>query len=464
MRVSLEKIVHLSETGPFMRESEFDLKLIKTVFNLVTKYGIKFDRTELVPSDNNLPDNVYQAALDLLTEMGVYNQSTERRILLSTEEIVEAVASAPKEIVLGDGQDATTVRVRAVEDSSPCIMIGGPTGTPTSEEYHQLILQSVAQEPLVAGIGSGSVATLHGQPIIPGSPTEILAARRDAIVAREAISNAGRPDMHIHDVSSPLTCAGKMASISESVGMRSSDALLVSQLPELKTDYDQLSRVAHLQNENVNIVDLMTPLIGGLGGGAEGTAVVTVASHLVGVILYHATHHYMGHMSLQWSHNTGPLGLWIQSVSGQSIARNTHIISFNDIYPRAGLGSSQMLIELAAGALVGAVCGLHQHGVGCTGGVKTDHSSGLESRFQIEVAHAALGMGRNDVNKLIINLVSKYESDLASPAQGKSFSEVYDLESLEPTEEWQSIYKKVSDMLLKEGLNLDRDWKVIHNG
>ena len=39
----------------------------------------------------------------------------------------------------------------------------------------------------------------------------------------------------------------------------------------------------------MHIVDLMTPLVGGLGGGVEGTAIVTVASHILGVVCYNGS-------------------------------------------------------------------------------------------------------------------------------------------------------------------------------
>jgi methylamine--corrinoid protein Co-methyltransferase len=132
-----------------------------------------------------------------------------------------------------------------------------------------LILQSCAQEPLVDCLGHGSIAAYMGQAIIPGSPLEILAARAEAASAREAVRKAGRPGMHIEDNAVSLTCAGKMASLDPASGLRPSDGLLIAQMPELRTNYDQLSRVAHLSSLGMHIVDLMTPLIGGLGGGAR---------------------------------------------------------------------------------------------------------------------------------------------------------------------------------------------------
>ena len=450
----LTTIVDRSETGPYVKESNFDLGLAKFVKGLVEKYGLEFVPDVLVPHDDGMADRVYQAAVDLVAEIGIYNQSTERRILFSRKEIETAVASAKDAVELGTGEDAVVEKHRNVEDLEPCRMHSGPTGTPTSEQYHALILQSCAQEPLVDCLGHGSVATLNGQLIVPGTPLEILAARRDAVQAREAVSLAGRPGMHIEDIAVSLTCAGKMATFEPVQGLRSSDGLLVSQIPELKTNYDQLSRVAYLQLVDMHIVDLMTPLIGGLGGGAPGTAIVTVASHIMGVLCYAVSYHFMGHMSLQWSHNTGPMGLWIQAVAGQALARNTPMVSANDLYPRSGLGTEDVFWEIAAGAMIGAVCGLHQHGVGATCGNELDHTSGLEARFQAEVAHATLGQSRQDVNEIVLECLSHFQDKLANPEIGEPFPDLYNLDTLEPLEKWLDKYHAVCEALAKIGLNM----------
>ena len=458
-RNRLTTIVERSESGPYMKESDYDMTLMKTVMKLVKEYQIEYDQSVLVPSDNELADRVYQAAIDLVLEMGFYNQSTQRRILFSREEIDQAVALAPSELLLGEGKDAVVERHREVEGMEPCCMHSGPTGTPTSEAYHGLILQNCAQEQLVDCLGHGSVATYQGQLIIPGTPLEILAAQRDAVQARESIRKASRPGMHIEDMALPLTCAGKISTFMPDKGMRPSDGLLVSQMPELKTDYDQLSRVAYLSSMGMHIVDLMTPLIGGLGGGAQGTAIVTVACHILGVLLYNVSYHFMGHMSLQLSHNTGPMGLWIQAVAGQALSRNTPMVSINDLYPRAGLGTEQIFWEVAAGAMIGAVCGLHQHGVGATCGNELDHTSGLEARFQAEVAHAALGRTRVEINDLVMTCLEKYQEKLIKPDLGKPFNEVVDLDTLEYSQEWLDPYLKVKEELQVMGLDMEEGWK-----
>jgi methylamine--corrinoid protein Co-methyltransferase len=455
----LPEIVKRSESGPYMKEKDFEMALARRTAELVREFDLRYDPALLVPSDDDLADRLYRAGRQLFLDMGVYNISTERRILFTPEEVDAAVAAAPSSVVLGMGKDAVVEQHRGVESPIPCRMHSGPTGTPCSEQYHALILQSCAQEPLVDCLGHGSVATYMGQPIIPGSPLEILAARSEAAIAREAVRRAGRPGMHIEDNAVSLTCAGKMASLDTHSGLRPSDGLLIAQLPELKTSYDQLSRVAHLSSIGMHIVDLMTPLVGGLGGGAPGTAIVTVASHILGVICTRASYHFMGHMHLLKSNNTDRMGLWVQAVAGQALARNTPLVSVNDIYAVSGLGTAELLWEVAAGALIGAVCGLHQHGIGATAGNERDHTSGLEARFQAEVAHAALGLTRAEVNELVLECLTHYEASLNTPNPGQPFPQVYDTETLEPAAAWLEVYHQVRGALADLGLDIDRGWR-----
>jgi methylamine---corrinoid protein Co-methyltransferase len=457
----LPLIVDRSENGPYIKETAYDLTLARKTVELVRKHGIHFDPQVIVPADDDMADRLYEAGLELFAEMGVYNQSTERRIRFSREEVETAVAAAPKAITLGMGKDAREMRHREVETTDPCIVHSGPTGTPSSERYHPLILHSCAQEPLVDCLGGGSVSTYMGQLIIPGSPTEILAVRKQAMVARQAALMAGRGGMGINDVAVPLTCSGKMAAFDPETGLRRCDSMLVAIIPELKTNYDQLSRVAFQQSIGMPIVNLMTPLIGGLGGGAEGTAVVTVASHIMGAVCYSVGYHDMGHMSLRWSHNTDRLGLWIYAIVGQAIARNTPMVTTNAIYTRNGLGTSEMLWEVAASAIACTPCGEHQMGIGTTGGKETDHTSGLEARFNAEVTHAVLGMKRQEANSYVLKCLEHFEHSLDHPVPGKPFPDLYNTDTIEPGQEWLEVYHQVRQKLIDLGLDMDGGWKKV---
>jgi methylamine---corrinoid protein Co-methyltransferase len=347
------------------------------------------------------------------------------------------------------------MRHRGVEDPTRAVVHSGPTGTPCSERYHPLILLSCAQEPLIDCLGAGSVSTYRGEPIIPGSPLELMGARRDASVAREAVRMAGRPGMHINDVAVPLTCAGKMAAYDPQAGLRPSDGILVSQMVELKTDFDQLSRVAHLYNVGGVIVDLMTPLLGGLGGRPEGTAVVSVADHLLGVVLYDADYHMFSLTHLSYVNNTEPMGIWTQAMVGQALSRNTPIVLLNDIYTLSGPGTTELLYECAAGAVVGTVCGFNMQGAGTTGGFNQDHTTGLETSFIAEVSRASLGLTRQEAAELIPRIMPGYIDTLHNPNRGKPFKDVYDVETVLPRQEWLDMYYRVKEDVAKFGLKFD---------
>ncbi len=456
----LPEIVKRSEAGPYIKESEFDMKITKRIPELIKGYGLEYDPNVLVPSDDDLANRLYQAGMDLFLEMGVYNMSTQRRIMFSRGEVEDAVALVPRSFTVGAGKDAVVMQHRGVESSVPCLIHSGPTGTPCSEKYHPFILESCAQEPLVDCLGGGSVSTYQGEKVIPGTPLEILAVQRDAAVAREATRKAGRPEMHINDVASPLTCAGKISTYNPEWGMRSTDGLLVSQMVELKTDYDQLSRVARMKSLGMHIVDLMTPLVGGLGGGPVGTVIVTIACHLLGVMMYHASYHIYGHMHLLLSTDTDRMGLWGYAAGGQALALNTPIQSINAIYTRAGLGTEEVLWEIAAASVASTVSGLHQGGVGATGGNSEDHTSGLENRFNAQIAHSSLGMTREDANGFVLEFLNHYEESHKNPPAGKSFSEIYNVDTLEPNEEWLDKYHQVSEAIVKIGLDINKGWQA----
>jgi methylamine--corrinoid protein Co-methyltransferase len=224
---------------------------------------------------------------------------------------------------------------------------------------------------------------------------------------------------------------------------------------ELKTDFDQLSRVAHLYNTGGVIVDLMTPLLGGLGGRAEGTAVVSVADHLLGVVLYDADYHMFSLTHLNYVNNTDPLGIWTQAMLGQALSRNTPIILLNDIYTLSGPGTTQLLYEVAAGAIVGTVSGFNMQGAGTTGGFNRDHTTGLEARFIAEMARASLNLTRQEASELIPQIMKGYIDTLTTPNRGRPFNEVYDVETVQPTAEWLDMYYTVKEEVSKLGLKFD---------
>ena len=346
-------------------------------------------------------------------------------------------------------------RHRGIEDPNPPLNLTGPAGQPCSETYYLPLMISYAQEPYVHAIESGATLTYNGYDIVAGSLMEVKAVQRDSATAREAIRRVGKPGMHIGDCATGMTAIGKMAASEPVHLLRPCDGRLVAQMCELKTNDDQLIRVPHLLDYGSHIINLMTPLTGGVGGGPAGVAVVSVAETLMGVVCYFATYHYLSITHIKWTNNSDPWGMYVLAMAGQAMARNTHIVWTNDPFNVNGAGTLENLYEVAGHAIIGAVCGYQQHGVGSTGGNIVDHHTGLEAGFQGEVAIAATrsGITREKANEIALQLLPLYKDTFNNPKLGKPFNELYDLKTITPKQEWQDCYRQAKETLSKLGLS-----------
>jgi hypothetical protein len=55
-----------------------------------------------------------------------------------------------------------------------------------------------------------------------------------------------------------------------------------------------------------------------------------------------------------------------------------------------------------------------------------------------------------------MKIVPLYIEELDKKPIGKPFEEVYDMDNIEPTPEWQGMYDEVRNELIKMGLPLDK--------
>ena len=63
-------------------------------------------------------------------------------------------------------------------------------------------------------------------------------------------------------------------------------------LPELKVDFEIMNKVAYLLNWGANIGVTSASIIGGYCGGPAGTALVTVANILTGLLVHQGNYHH----------------------------------------------------------------------------------------------------------------------------------------------------------------------------
>ena len=183
-------------SGPKVDENEWDRQLIpQTAKKLKEKYNIKFDKTVFVPTDEGMIDRLFQAGLEMLATCGTFCTETGRVIKYTEDEIMNALAAAPCELVIGEGRDARRMVPRSFDSPLPPLCQGGPTGAPVSENIFVETHEAFAREPLVDTIVDGVLDTIYGHPLKSHTPWDVAAAKAEVMSLREAVRRAGRPGM-----------------------------------------------------------------------------------------------------------------------------------------------------------------------------------------------------------------------------------------------------------------------------
>ena len=130
------EIQQRSNDGPQCDEDDFLPKIFTPKLQeVIKKYGIRWDRKTVVPSDNDLADRVWLAGWELFREVGLYNTDTHRMIRLSDREIKEALYRHKGQYWVGAGKDAVLWKHRQVEDRETPFCLFSPDCT-CSEELH----------------------------------------------------------------------------------------------------------------------------------------------------------------------------------------------------------------------------------------------------------------------------------------------------------------------------------------
>ena len=123
-------------------------------------------------------DRLWQAAIDLVAEVGVLCTDTRRIIEFSRKEILDAAANTADRYTVGVGKDSFTAVHRGFEDydhvKNPVSVLGRILGPVSQDIYHQIAM-SYAQVPQIDMCHfQGNLTEIYGMPITPDSPWEMF--------------------------------------------------------------------------------------------------------------------------------------------------------------------------------------------------------------------------------------------------------------------------------------------------
>jgi methylamine--corrinoid protein Co-methyltransferase len=452
----LIEVLTRAETGPIMEEADFERNLLgPTIKKLVEKYGISYSGDDIINCDDDIADRVFQAGMELASEVGVFNQSTSRRMIWTRSEIERDLKSASSVGSLGDGEQQFLITARKPDDRKRMAVLGGVVGIPFPEDMYVPLILSFLKQGIYDIVDGGSLETAYGHPIKAGTGWEVLGAWREAELAQEALNIIGKPGTPYGAVELAPTAMGGLGGVTWG-GYRTFDHHHLPMTSELKINNDLLAIITHIKNLDGFMAPYYNPIYGGHGGGAEGISILAAG----GLILLHQI--TMGQtFSTRPTHpfygcDTTPEILWATSLALQALSRNSNLMTAALAGPAGGPGTKTIIYENAAFALMSLSSGASELlGSHSAGGSVPRHGSGLDPRICVEIARTMPGLTREEANELLSQIVPLYVDELGKKPIGKPFEEVYNLDTIEPTPEWQGIYDEVREELIQMGLPLN---------
>ena len=443
--------------GPLMSEADFDLKVfIPRLKKVIKDYGIRYEKENPVPVSDAAADNLFNAAVDFVEQVGFYCKDTNRIIQFSRSEILEAVKKAPGRCLVGEGKETGVFEIRRPDDRKiPWHHVGSGI-VATSEELITHLVEGYAVLPEVNSISIPALDSIRGLPVMAGSPAELYAAIRGIKIGREALRQAGRPGLPILNlISTAAAAVTTIAASAPQFGLRPSDGWLVGAISEMKIDFGAMNKIAYLLNWGANIGAETSPILGGYCGGPEGTAVVSTAYILMGLLVHQGNYQLTFPVHFRYGCSTTRNLLWVVASSCQAASRNIPMPVIWLSYNRAGPNTKMYFYESAAYLLSAVTSGAPSvqtpHPARA---VKIDGITPMEALFGVEMGIAAARLNRQQANELVNQLLDKYESQIETAPSGDRYQDCYDIASGKPGEAYLKLYDEVKEELVGMGIPL----------
>jgi len=447
-------------TGPIMPQEDFNLKiLIPNVSDTVEEFDISYNPGEPVTADDALADRLYQAAVEFLTRTGLYCVDTNRVIRFDREEIERGLGDYRKAGTFGEGLDRSMLTPRRPEDRTPPFCHIGTGIVATSEEIATAQVEGYAGVPQANSVSIPAIASVRGVPVVSGSPLELYAVFSAIGCARKALRRAGRPGLPILNLcSSATTATSTIAGCYPDVGVRPSDGWLIDFIAEMTVDFNNLNKLSFVTFTGGNVGSTDLTILGGYAGGPAGTALVMTVYHIAGCVFMNGAYHLTGPVNMNLGCGSTRAALWVSAIVGRATSRNDRYCAIHLPYAVGGPCTQTYFYEATAQQLAAVVSGYA--GIQMSHPAKAIINNGVtptEARFNGEVAHgiARSGITAGRASELCNRLLEKYEKIIKHPPAdiaGKTYPELYDVETGKRLEEYDRFYDKVLEELIQIGV------------
>ena len=227
--------------------------------------------------------------------------------------------------------------------------------------------------------------------------------------------------------------------------------------PQMKTTYEDLNRAAQFTQYGAYVSTAGCAYIGGFCGDVEGAVICCIAEGIAGILIYNGVINASCVMESIYPSQTTKKALWGTNLASAAMNKHTPIPTVWGAYMTSGGPCTDMtMYEIAVSTIGTVIVGNNPFGVAPNQGVTLNYCTPMEPQFMGEVAYAATLLDRKQANNIIQQLIPKYEERLLAknPPKGKTFQELYDMETLKPCQEYVELKDRIWEEL--EGMGLKK--------
>ena len=209
-----------------------------------------------------------------------------------------------------------------------------------------------------------------------------------------------------------------------------------------------------------------TSILYGFGGGPNENPIIGTAQSLQTYLTYRVDYKIAAQgVNMDATASALPPSLWVRSMSIMALARNVKSPSFGPIATGPEPNNENRWREMAARVLTIVASGGHIDVLRPVRPLRPNLLTPLEVEFCSELAKGIVRnkMSREEINKIVMDgLVPKYKPIYDKPPKergpllkGKAFEELYDLNTLKPSNEHLDSYHSARDELMKLGIKFE---------
>jgi len=459
--ISMIQVAERCHQGPRMSEMDWDMSLYAKMIELAQRYELAMPDSSwetFFNEDHALAERALEAGIAFLAEMGAYCIQTSRAARFSEQEIREAITAAPRQVVVGQGDDARTLGVGP--SKAPPGRGTGALHAPFETKIAVDVARSFVESLDIAYIQTHNFRYFEGHEVY-GVPLEAADGCHAVAQVREAVRQAGKPDMAVFYYPISTADAVLTAPIALNDGIRPTDGVLFSTLPDIKLDMEMITAaIVYADYGACAMNGGGGAAAGGFCGNVIGGIIESIVKPILGWMAYRSILAGGGvrdvHMSRRKFFRIQPIYSWANSVSAQALALanplwgGTGLNTSGGVGHCSGPGTRTHLLETAM-ASIGSGAG------GNKGSAADWHVSTMNARrtpyellFADEVAEATTraSISPTDLPEIMKQISLKLEGLPTEP--GMDIRDCWDLEHNKPLSEYRKLGEEIKQELRAE--------------